>query len=281
MNYAFDMGGVITTHPERFRSFINKLASTELTPRPVGRPMNNHEHAVFIISDMPREKIIALLLLNNFQVPVENIYSADHKQYGNACKAVLLKELKIDVFFDDSLSYVAASDCPIRLLVMPDATRPYMADTWKSLPEDNFDWGRERYHPGIPEKPVELIEISHTAEDIAIRQTFIDAIARVNTDPGRHAKLVAAQQNALVRPFAWGEIAGAFDRTSAEIMAKARERRIMLLEKLLLEACEIGDYVGGSGEGLTNHALGVIQMQLEEFRCALQQDGLRDLVRES
>ena len=51
------------------------------------------------------------------------------------CKAVLLSELKIDIFFDDFIGYLAwdssLGPAPIRLLVMPDPYKPYWADSWK------------------------------------------------------------------------------------------------------------------------------------------------------
>lgn len=132
MRLAFDIGGVISKYPELFRELISTLE------------MHTH-FDVLIISDMPREKILEILTLNRIGVTPENVYSADYETHGEGCKAELLRELKVDMFFDDHLGYVAAGGCPVRFLMMPDASRPYVADTWKTLPSDHAEFGRVRY----------------------------------------------------------------------------------------------------------------------------------------
>lgn len=131
MRVAFDIGGVLSKYPETFRALIKKFGPPE----------------VYVISDMhPKEKIVALLKLNDIEYWEPNVYSADYDQYGEACKAILLDELKIDLFFDDFIGYVAIPGQykTIRCLVMPDAELPYYADTWK-MPEGEPVFGRRTY----------------------------------------------------------------------------------------------------------------------------------------
>jgi hypothetical protein len=136
MRVAFDVGGVLSKYPEQFRQLIKTLRSPTWC---VGSE-------VFVISDMhPKQKIVDILRLNDFSdIPEENVYSADYDTYGEACKAILLEELKIDMFFDDFIGYVAVGGAPIRLLVMPDAETPYYADSWK-MPEGEPTFGRRTY----------------------------------------------------------------------------------------------------------------------------------------
>lgn len=131
MKVAFDIGGVLSKYPETLCELISCL-----------RPED-----VFVISDMhPKEKIVELLRLNRVGIWPANVYSADYDQYGEACKTILLDELKIDLFFDDFIGYVVipGRHKTIRCLVMPDAELPYYADTWK-MPEGEPVFGRRTY----------------------------------------------------------------------------------------------------------------------------------------
>ena len=137
MKIAFDVGGVLSKYPEQFREMIKALRS----------PTWCASSEVFVISDMhPKEKIVEILQLNDFYplIPDANIYSADYNAHGEGCKAILLEELKIDMFFDDFIGYVVAGGAPIRLLVMPDAEKPYYADSWK-MPDGEPTFGRRMY----------------------------------------------------------------------------------------------------------------------------------------
>jgi hypothetical protein len=140
---AFDIGGVISKYPGEFRELIASLI--------------RGAHQVFVISDMhPREKIIQVLRMNHFVtdepwplggvalVPEDNVYSADYETHGEACKAVLLEQLQVDLFFDDFIGYVTPGGAPIRLLVMPDHEKPYYADSWK-MPDGEPAFGRRTY----------------------------------------------------------------------------------------------------------------------------------------
>lgn len=133
--YAFDIGGVLTKYPAQFRLLIERLVA------------RGNEHNVFVISDMhPKEKIVSLMTLNGIPVQEQNIYCADYEAHGEGCKAELLNELKIDIFFDDFIGYVAAGHPDmyptIRCLVWPNAAFPYTSDEW-IIPEGEKEFGRK------------------------------------------------------------------------------------------------------------------------------------------
>jgi hypothetical protein len=129
MRVAFDVGGVISKYPDLIKELINKLH------------LGGAE--IHVISDMhDAKKIVKTLLDNGVVVPEAQVHSAYYAKYGEACKAILCEELKIDILIDDFIGYVAAGPgAPIRLLVMPDATKPYYADSWKTDGSEG-DFGR-------------------------------------------------------------------------------------------------------------------------------------------
>ena len=122
MRIAFDVGGVLSKYPSVFRPLLEVL--------------HYHGNAegieVWIISDMhPEQKIIDMLELNGVAFYKHRVRSADYHTHGEMCKAVLCKELRIDLLIDDFPGYVAAGD-HVRLLVMPHPTEPYYHDEWKT-----------------------------------------------------------------------------------------------------------------------------------------------------
>ena len=130
MRIAFDIGGVLSKYPDTFKELISSLGQ-------------NIE--VFVITDMhKKEEVVKMLSDNGFNFNTDNIFCADYTNKGEMCKAILLKELKIDMFFDDFVGYLqwdsALGPAPIRLLVAPDAFRPYWHNNW--IVQDNFDFGR-------------------------------------------------------------------------------------------------------------------------------------------
>lgn len=128
MKLVFDLGGVITKYPEFFRTLILSLSNT---------------CEIYCISDIPdKMEIVKCLRMNDIAIKEENVYSADYTKYGEMCKAVLCKELKIDCIFDDFVGYLMADSSightPIRLHVQPNAFLPYCADNWISTEQHNF-----------------------------------------------------------------------------------------------------------------------------------------------
>ena len=141
LKIAFDIGGVLSKYPDQFRKLINKLqGDTQVSLSP------NVE--VYVISDMHDvDMMYKMLLMNDIHVSKERIYSADYKNQGEYCKTKLCDELGIDIFIDDFIGYVAEGDF-IRLLVMPNAKKPYYDDSWKTDGSEG-DFGRHR-KPSIP-----------------------------------------------------------------------------------------------------------------------------------
>lgn len=118
---GFDIGGVLSKYPEVLTPFINSLIFN-----------CSHDIEVHVLSDMhPKEKIVDWLDRNDVYVSHENVHSCDYVEHGELCKSVKCQELKIDIMMDDFIGYLAEGS-PIRLLVMPDAKRPYYHDDWKT-----------------------------------------------------------------------------------------------------------------------------------------------------
>jgi len=114
---AFDIGGVLSKYPDLLRPIYLAL-------------QNAPDVDVYVLTDrMEHSKSLSLLRDNGFPCEAERLLCADYTQYGEKCKAVLLRDLAIDIMIDDYPAYVS-SDCPLRLLVMPDTTRPYLAESW-------------------------------------------------------------------------------------------------------------------------------------------------------
>lgn len=132
MNIAFDLGGVISKDP-RWKSLINILQHTG-------------DVKVYIITDMHNKEEVIKILKDN-QVNIDtycNMYCADYNKYGEMCKAILCRELKIDFIFDDFAGYLQwdsqLGEPPIRLLVQPDWTKPYWHTSWKC---EGSEFGRQ------------------------------------------------------------------------------------------------------------------------------------------
>jgi hypothetical protein len=137
MRFAFDIGGTFSKYPKPFRHMVATLQAN---------------HDIFIITDMPeRTKVVELLDRNELRwyVPDANILLADYATYGEACKAVLLREHSIDVLVDDHMGYLAwpwPTPAPLRLLVMPDPRRPYCCPSW--VAGDGETFGRAAFLEG-------------------------------------------------------------------------------------------------------------------------------------
>jgi hypothetical protein len=133
MNIGFDIGGVISKYPQELKFLMERLG------------IYSHQHNLYIITDQhPKDEVIKVLIDNDIMsihakvfsyVKRENIYCCDYEKYGNFAKAVLIKELKIDMFIDDFDGYLQWDSSfgpqPLLLKVMPDAFRPYWHNSWK------------------------------------------------------------------------------------------------------------------------------------------------------
>lgn len=135
MRIAIDIGGVISKYPQIFKNLIETWRG----------------HDIFIITDMhDKNEIIDLLKLNEVDVDADKVLPADYKTHGEMCKAILCYSNKIDVLIDDFMGYLEWDSrwglAPVRLLVMPDAFRPYWATDWKT--RDELDFGRRCFKRG-------------------------------------------------------------------------------------------------------------------------------------
>lgn len=133
LKVAFDIGGVLSKYPERFRRMAMAL---HVSP----------DVEVHVITDMhERESTLEHLLANGFGfIPADRVHNADYAGLGEMCKAVILRDLGIDVLIDDFGGYTAWDSsfgpAPIRCLVQPDPFRPYWAEGWKT--GDDHQFGR-------------------------------------------------------------------------------------------------------------------------------------------
>jgi hypothetical protein len=128
---GFDIGGVLSKYPDILTPFVNSLVE------------NCPDIEVHVLTDMhPIEKCRDWVARNGLKVKPENVHSCDYKEHGELCKTVKCKELSIDILMDDFIGYVAEG-APIRLLVMPDAKRPYYHDDWQTDGSEG-DFGRRK-----------------------------------------------------------------------------------------------------------------------------------------
>jgi hypothetical protein len=143
MRIAFDIGGVLSKYPKQFHWLMTSLAV-------------NME--LFVITDMhDKNEVMKMLRENNVEVHESRVFCADYKTHGEMCKAILLKELQIDIFIDDFLAYTSWDSsfgpAPIRLLIAPDPFRPYWADEWKC---EGADFGRRKFTTQLDQPATEL-----------------------------------------------------------------------------------------------------------------------------
>jgi hypothetical protein len=131
LKVSFDIGGVISKHPAIFRELCQILK----------------DHCeVSVITDMhDKPAVLKILADNGFgMIPPERVHIADYVKYGEMCKAVILKEQKIDIVIDDFAGYLAwdsrLGEAPIRLLIQPNAFLPYWSPDWKT--NEVVDFGR-------------------------------------------------------------------------------------------------------------------------------------------
>lgn len=133
---AFDVGGVLSKYPEILRPIVHALG---------GRL----DVEVFVISDMhPVEQIVKKLRANQIEVKDRNVRSASFQAHGDRCKEALCEELGIDVLIDDYPGYVGTpGKPPLRLLVMPDTSKPYYSPDWRTDGSEG-DFGQRKSKEG-------------------------------------------------------------------------------------------------------------------------------------
>lgn len=129
MRIGIDIGGVLSKYPDIFRTLMTELKKTNIE--------------VFVVSDMhDKPKMNAMLQMNGIPVEPDHVISADYKEHGELCKAVVCEQLGIDVMIDDFIGYVATGPS-VRLLVMPRPEADYYHESWKTDGSEG-DFGRRR-----------------------------------------------------------------------------------------------------------------------------------------
>ncbi len=136
LKVAFDIGGVLSKD-SRWRCLALAIQCSYYG-----------DNEVYVITDIHDKDEVLRMLENNMLdfIPPERVFCSDYAQYGEACKAVLLKELGIDIFFDDFVGYLQwdsqLGPAPLRCLIMPDMFRSYWHDKWKVVGEELPSFGR-------------------------------------------------------------------------------------------------------------------------------------------
>lgn len=118
---AFDIGGVLSRHTEVLRKMAEVFwAATDIF----------ETHALTdILKKMAMQMLIENDLIHLFGSDGERVHYADYAKYGENCKSVVLKEIGIDVLFDDHMGYLM--DAPaLGLLVMPRPSLPFYSNQW-------------------------------------------------------------------------------------------------------------------------------------------------------
>lgn len=131
LKLAFDIGGILSKYPNEFKQLVRCIQMGNLENL---RFSKDELVQIHIISDIkPHSKAVKIVHDNGFNIPYSRIHVADYEKYGENCKAVLCKELDIDILIDDHIGYLSEPNCPpIRLLMMPDQYKPYYNDGWKT-----------------------------------------------------------------------------------------------------------------------------------------------------
>lgn len=134
MRLAIDIGGAISKYPDMFRTIMEAI---QASPEKI---------EVHVITDAhPWHEVTKTLETNNIFVLPYRVHVAEYDRYGDACKAMILRDFGIDVFIDDHPGYLVwpwPSPAPLRLRVEPDPYRPYWHPTWQC---GGGDFGRRVY----------------------------------------------------------------------------------------------------------------------------------------
>lgn len=137
LRIGVDIGGVLSKYPHELRFLLDRLC---------------HDVELFVITDMHnKDEVIKTLRNNSFDSFIfsdSNIYCADYQKHGEFCKAVIIKEVGINIFIDDFPGYLnwdsKFGPAPMRLMVQPDPFKPYWHEDWKV--EIESDFGRRKYY---------------------------------------------------------------------------------------------------------------------------------------
>jgi hypothetical protein len=129
LKVSFDIGGVLTKHPDQFRKMI--------------RALRDGGAEVYVITDIPdHQRAIRLLRDNDMPVTDDNVVCANYAMFGDECKARAIELLGIDIHVDDHPGYCAHDRC-VSLLAWPQPKLPYYADEFITDGSEG-DFGRRK-----------------------------------------------------------------------------------------------------------------------------------------
>lgn len=135
LKISFDIGGVLSKYPEKFKPLVAALLTSK-------------DIEVFVITDMHDHKqSVKFVQENGFDIPAERILNSDYAKYGENCKAKTIEENNIDIHIDDFPGYCAHTKC-INLFVWPNPELPYYADEFKTDGSEG-DFGRRKKNAKI------------------------------------------------------------------------------------------------------------------------------------
>ena len=129
LRMSFDIGGVLSKYPDVFRPMVKALQTGGVE--------------VYVITDMhDHEQSVKFVRENGYDIPSERILNSDYAQFGEACKALTIKEHMIDVHVDDFPGYCAHTEC-VSLFTWPNPELPYYHDDFKTDGSEG-DFGRRK-----------------------------------------------------------------------------------------------------------------------------------------
>jgi hypothetical protein len=135
---SFDIGGVLSKYPGIFLPLMRALAAGGVEC-----------HVVTDMHDRPRS--LAMLRANGIGpdlVPDDRLHNSSYDEHGELCKAVVLRQLGIDVHIDDFPGYCTGG-AGVTLFVWPQPALSYYHDTWQTDgSEGNFGRRRPRNSAG-------------------------------------------------------------------------------------------------------------------------------------
>jgi hypothetical protein len=120
LRVSFDIGGVLSKYPDRFRRLVNALSACPDVELYVITDMHDHAQSVRFVHGNGFEAISADRILNS-----------DYQEHGEECKRRIIEERGIDFHFDDFPGYCAHTSC-VSLFVWPNPAEPYYADDWQT-----------------------------------------------------------------------------------------------------------------------------------------------------
>ncbi|MDQ3834306.1 MAG: hypothetical protein M3315_11900 [Actinomycetota bacterium] len=118
LRVSFDIGGVLSKYPQVFRPFVAVLQAGGAE--------------VYVLTDMhDHDQSVRFVQGNGYDIKPENVLNSDYAEFGELCKAKIIRDMGIDIHVDDFPGYCAHSEC-VSLFVWPNPSEPYYHDEFKT-----------------------------------------------------------------------------------------------------------------------------------------------------